>query len=379
MHRRRFLGAMRSMTPTRTPVADAQARPEAEAPDTIYRRAYAIDAMCFAAAPPRRYVQHLTGDKIAALRGSGITAMAMNMTAGYDELSRAESLFGAVKDRIITWDRFVADHDDVFRKVTRVADLEAVKRSGHVGFIFCFQMSAPFGWDLDKLSTFAAMGVRQIQLVDGRRNYLVDSCWEKTNAGLSRFGFDAVEAMNAHGVIVDLSHVGEDSALDTILASRQPVIFSHSGCLALCPHPRNVSDRNIRAMADRGGIFCVYNQSGWLTQDPSVSIDHYIAHLQHVIDLSGEDHVGVGTDQDAVDMTAMRPDEARRHQESFDRRRAEFPQLSWAVRHMRVPELSHPRRLLHLAEALHARGYRARTIEKILGGNYRRVFAEVVG
>ncbi len=345
----------------------------------IYRRAYAIDAMCFAAAPPRGYVQYLTDDKIAALRTSGLTAIAMNMTAGYDELSRAESLFAAVRGRIVTWDRLVARHRDVFRKVETVSDLEDAKRSGRVGVIFCFQMSAPFGWDLAKLETFAEMGVRQIQLVDGRRNYLVDSCWEPANAGLSRFGFEAVAAMNAHGVIVDLSHVGERSALDVILASTRPVIFSHSGCLALCPHPRNVSDRNIRAMADRGGVFCVYNQSGWLTTDPTVSIDHYLAHVARVIDLGGEDHVGVGTEQDAVDMTAMRPDEVERHQQSFERRRKDFPQLTWTVRHMRVPELSHPRRLLHLADAMQARGHAPRVIEKVLGGNYRRVLSEVVG
>jgi len=181
--------------------------------------------------------------------------------------------------------------------------------------------------------------------------------------------------MNARGVVVDLSHVGEQSALDAIEASRQPVIFSHSGCYALCPHPRNVSDRNIRAMAERG-VFCAYNQSGWLTQDPTISIDHYLAHVARVIDLAGEDHVGVGTDQDAVDMTAMRPGEAERHQATFDRRRAQYPQLTWQVRHMRVPELSHPKRFLHLADAMHARGYAARRIEKILGGNYARVFRE---
>jgi membrane dipeptidase len=240
-------------------------------------------------------------------------------------------------------------------------------------------MSAPFGWDLAKLRTFAELGVRQIQLADGSRNYLVDSCWEQTNAGLSRFGHQAVEAFADLGILVDLSHVGERSSLDAILASPNPVIYSHSGCLPLCPHPRNVSDRNVRALADRGGVFCVYNQSGWLTQDPEITIDHFIAHLAHVINLGGEDAVGVGTDQDAVDMTAMRPTEAADHNRSFERRRQEYPQLAWEIRHMRVPELSHPRRLLHLAEALEARGYRPETIEKILGGNYVRVFREVVG
>ena len=101
--------------------------------------------------------------------------------------------------------------------------------------------------------------------------------------------------------------------------------------------------------------------------------------MDHVIDIAGEDHVAFGSDQDAVDMTAMRPDEVERHQATFERRRADYPELDWDVKHMRVPELSHPQRLLHLAQAMRQRGYRTQTIEKILGGNYVRVFEEVVG
>ena len=108
-------------------------------------------------------------------------------------------------------------------------------------------------------------------------------------------------------------------------------------------------------------------------------MDHFVAHVHHVIDIAGEDHVGVGTDQDAVDMTAMRPDEVQRHQRTFSRRRKDFPRLDWQVKHMRVPELSHPRRLFHLTRALSKKGYKPQTIEKIIGGNYARVFKDVVG
>ena len=380
MNRREFIGTVGAGAIAGVGSRTMAREQALDAPADIYARAYAIDAMCFAMEPPpRTFVQYLTNDKIEALRTSGITAMAMNMTSNFSEQSQVENMFAAVKDRISTWDTIVTTHSDVFRKVTTPAELDQVKRSGHVGFIYCFQMAAPFGWDLEKLRAFVDLGVRQIQLADGNRNYLVDSCWEKTNAGLSRFGFQAIEAFADLGVIVDLSHVGEQSSLDVILASTRPVIYSHSGCLTLCPHPRNVSDRNIRALGERGGLFCVYNQSGWLTQDPEVSIDHFIAHIEHVINLGGEDAVGVGTDQDAVDMTAMRPTEVFDHNRSFERRRQEFPELSWEIRHMRVPELSHPKRLLHLAEALDARGYRTGTIEKILGGNYVRIFKEVVG
>ncbi len=384
MDRRAFLASLAAATLGPTSVAAPRDNagpfpPEsgaaaADLPADIYRRAFAIDAQCFGAAPPRTYVPYLTPDKVQALRGSGITALAMCMTSGVDNTD-----FLAVKAWIEQWDAFSAQFPDIFLKVRSAADLDTAKRSGRVGFIYNFQNTAPFGWDLKRLDAFIALGIRQIQLGHDRRNFVCDAGREPANAGLSKYGYEVVEALNARRAIVDLSHVGDRSALDAILHSRAPAIFSHSGCYALCPHPRNVSDRNIRALADRGGTFCVYNQSAWLTRDPTISMDHFLAHVEHVITLGGEDHVGLGTDGDAVDMTAMRPDEAQRHQESFDRDVIDFPQLTWKVRHMRVPELSHPRRLLHLAEALHRRGYKPATIEKIIGGNYARVFKEVVG
>jgi len=349
-------------------------REEADTPEAIYERAYSVDAMCFGAAPPRNYVPYLTDTKIEALQASGITALSMCMT-----VPSLTSDFAEVRNTISAWDAFTAEHSDVFLKVTHAADLDEAKQSGRVGFIYNFQNTTAFGPDLGKLEAFVDMGVRQVQLCHDYRNYVADGSRELTNAGLSRLGYSVVEALNAHRVVVDVTHAGEQSALDAILHSKAPVIFSHSGCYALCPHPRNVSDRNIRAMADRGGVFCVYDQSAWLTKDPTISIDHYVAHVEHVINIAGEDHVGMGTDGDAVDMTAMRPNEAQRHQQIFDRDVQYFPQLTWKVKHMRVPELSHPKRLLHLAQALHTRGYRPHVIEKILGGNYVRVFREVVG
>jgi membrane dipeptidase len=348
-----------------------------ETAEEIYKRSYATDAMCFGAYPPRTYVPYLTHEKIEALRTSGITALSMCMTVVPSVM--AENYAAEVRGVIQKWDVFVQEHADVFLKITSAADIDTVKRTGQVGFIFNFQRTMPFGWNLNRLTEFVDMGIRQIQLTHDQRNLVADSCYEKANAGLSHFGYRVIEAINDRRVVMDLTHVGDRSALEAILHTTKPFIFSHSGCYALCPHPRNVSDRNIRAMADKGGVFCVFNQSGWLTSDPVISMDHYLAHVEHVINLAGEDHVAMGTDGDAVNMTAMRPDEVLWHNEIFANKRKDFPQLNWEVKHMRVPELSHPRRLLHLAQALLKKGYKTRSIEKIIGGNYVRVFKEVVG
>jgi len=346
--------------------------------EEIYASSYTTDAMCFSGAPPQTYVVYFDEGKVEALRTSGITALGLCMTVGKGS-NPGDCSYTRVKNVIEEWDDFNEKHTDVFLKVTDFKSLQEVKRLGKVGFIYNFQGISPFGWDIDRLQTFIQMGVRQISLSHDRRNQAVDSCYEKTNAGLSAYGYQVVKALNDQRVIMDLSHVGDRSGLDAILAAKAPMIFSHSGCYSLCPHPRNVSDRNIRMMAERGGVFCVYNQSAWLTRDPVISMDHYLAHVEHVIKIGGEDHVAIGMDGDAADMTAVRPDEVVRHQRFFDRRLKEFPQLTWKVKHMRVPELSHPKRILHIVQALKKRGYKTRTIEKIIGGNYVRVFKEVVG
>ena len=379
MKRREFLAGLKNgaVAVTTIPLIGNIPAIAGETAEEIYKRSYVTDAMCFGGAPPRNYVPYLTESKVEALRTSGFTAISMCVSSGTSK--RVDNIFAGIQENIEKWDSFVEKHPDVFMKVTSGALLDEAKRSGKVGLIYNLQQSALIGWNLDRLKTLVDLSVRQIQLSYNQRNYSADGCMEKTNAGLSSFGFDVVKAINENRILLDLSHVGDQSAYDAIQTANAPMIFSHSGCLSLNPHPRNVSDRNIKAMADKGGVFCVYNQSGWLTKDPVISMDHYIAHVEHVIQMGGEDHVAMGTDGDAVDMTAMRPDEVQRHQESFDRRRKDFPQLDWEVKHMRVPELSHPKRLLHLAQALQKKGYKARSIEKIIGGNYCRVFKQVVG
>ena len=347
---------------------------ETLSPEQIYDRSFSIDTMCFGAKPPINYEPFLTQPKIEALRTSGITALSMCMT-----VPSVKSEFEGVLATIKSWDDMIEQNEDLFVKIWKYADVEKAKSEGKVGLIFNFQNTTPFGMRLERLNTFVQAGVRQIQLSHDYRNFVVDGCRELTNAGVSRYGYKVIEALNEQKVIVDVTHLGDQSALDTILHSKAPVIFSHSGCYSLCPHPRNVSDRNIRLLADNGGVFHVYNQSAWITSDPDITMDHYLAHVEHVIQLAGEDHVGMGTDGDAVDMSAMRPDEVERHQALFDRDVEDFPQLTWKVKHMRVPELSSPKRLLHLAQALQKKGYKPSVIEKILGGNYFQVFREVVG
>ena len=120
--------------------------------------------------------------------------------------------------------------------------------------------------------------------------------------------------------------------------------------------------------------------SGWMTKEPSGPMAVFMDHLKHAINIAGEDHVGFGTDGDPAEMVPGQLEwELGISQESFDNNVKNHPQLSWKIKHMRIKELNSPHRLLNLAKAMDQAGYKERTIEKVIGGNYFRLFKEVVG
>lgn len=154
--------------------------------------------------------------------------------------------------------------------------------------------------------------MRVIQPTYNRRNLLGDGCMEPANAGLSRAGHEAIEKMNALGILVDLSHCSRQTAADALGASKRPVAFTHTGCQAIADHPRNRTDAELRAAADKGGVSGIYFMP-YLCEGRQPTANDVIRHLEHAIRIAGEDHVSIGTDGTiSVDLT-------RRH--SCSRRR----------------------------------------------------------
>jgi membrane dipeptidase len=347
-----------------------------ELSDTLYRRAISVDAMCFTT---EEYVPYMDPGRVEALRTSGITVISLDVSIGGGP-GMGKREWPVVVHQIAQWNEFFDNHPDVFLRVYKAEDVLEAKKKGKVGIIFNMQDTTPIAQNLDRIGLFYDLGVRQIQLSHNQRNFVVDSCWETTNAGLSRFGRRVIKALNDQNILIDIAHVGERSCLETISLSKAPVLASHTGCYALCPHPRSKPDHVIKAMADRGGLICLYNMSNWMTKDPVLSMDIFIRHLKHAISVAGEDHVGFGTDGDPSAMTPERLEwEIDLSQESFDADVKDHPQLTWKIKHMRIKELNSPARLLNLTIAMEKAGYKERTIEKIIGGNYFRLFREVVG
>jgi microsomal dipeptidase-like Zn-dependent dipeptidase len=121
---------------------------------------------------------------------------------------------------------------------------------------------------------------------------------EHTHNGVSAFGREVISEMNRLGIMVDLSHAGEKSFYDALELSKTPIVCSHSSCRALCDHPRNLTDEQMRALAQKGGVMQVTLYHGFLVKDGEATIEDAMRHLEHAIEVMGIDHVGLGTDFD---------------------------------------------------------------------------------
>ena len=312
---------------------------------------------------------------IADVRASGLTAVNLTISS----VGNDPNAFEQTMEAVAWYEREIAAHPDVFLKIRTGADLALAKRTRRLGIIYGFQDTYLLGSTLDRVPMFANFGLRISQLTYNRRNLAGDGCLEPENGGLSTFGHTLVEAFNHHKILVDGAHGGAQTILDGIAASSAPTAITHTGCRALVDVPRNVGDDVLRALANKGGVAGMYFMPFLRAHGQATSAD-LIAHIEHAINVAGEDHVGLGTDgsisAQATDAAAL----GRQHQ--FVDRRVSLgiaaPGEDRDVFNI-VTEYNQPRRFELLANDLQARGHPAARVEKILGGNFARLFGEVWG
>ncbi len=280
---------------------------------------------------------------------------------------------------IAYYEREFTLHPDVLLKVRSAADLRQAKASGKVGVIYGFQDSTMLGTDLGRLDVFHNLGVRIVQPTYNRRNLMGDGCLEPNNGGLSLLGRDLVAGLNARRMLVDLSHAGTRTQSDAITLSKGPCAITHSGCRALHDHPRNTRDEELRMLADRGGVMGIYFMP-YLRSKGQTTPEDVIRHIEHALKAAGEDHVGIGTDG-TVPATLHEKEYRKNLQEVTAQRRkagiaapGEDPNVL-----LYVSEYNMPRRLERLASDLLGRGHSTTRVEKILGGNFARLYSEVWG
>jgi membrane dipeptidase len=270
----------------------------------------------------------------------------------------------------------IAMYPDRMMLIRGSNDVEQAKKQGKLGVLINFQNSAAIGLDLKNLDTFYDMGLRQIQLTFNWRNWVGDGCTERTQAGLSYFGVDMVHRMNELGMLVDVSHTGYQSTLDAIDVSKGPIVFSHANCKAVCDHPRNKTDDQIKALAAKGGVMGLTCFNWFVSNKPISTLDDLLDHYDYMMKLVGVDHIGIGSDFNVAAWAGRAPDaEWEQHMRLYGEREAKvlksrFPPYIDAV--------NGPQRYRVIAQGLRKRGYSTGDIEKILGLNFLRVYKQVL-
>jgi len=236
------------------------------------------------------------------------------------------------------------------------ADVQRLRVQGRRAALIGLEGGHIIEGDIRNLRRFKNLGASYMTLTWSNTNEFADSCagprrWN----GLNDLGREVVVEMNRLGMIVDVSHASDEAFWETIRITRKPVIASHSCCRAIHPHPRNLSDEMLRAIARNGGVVCINFYPLFLGSpeprkgekpDP-VPLSLLIDHIEHAVKIAGVDHVGLGSDFDGIDAT---------------------------------PEgMEDVARLPRITEELLKRGVTPEDVEKILGGNLLRVLRQVTG
>jgi len=232
--------------------------------------------------------------------------------------------------------------DEVSIVTTKRSLSEAIK-DGKLGVVLAIENSDAVEGSLNVLRMLFKLGVRSIGLTHNPRSLAADGVGEsRTGGGLTTFGVQLIEEMNRLGIIVDLAHISEKGFWDALEVSRKPVIVSHGNCKALCNHRRNLTDEQLRGLASKGGVIGVTFVPAFI-DEKAPSLSRLLDHIDHIVEVAGIDHVGLGSDFDGGG-TLLRD----------------------------VTELP------KITRGLLERGYEEGEVKKILGENFQRVLLEVL-
>jgi membrane dipeptidase len=279
----------------------------------------------------------------------------------------------AILRKISDYYRFLNEHSDKTMLITKPGDIEEAKKGGKFGIIMGLQDAAPIGDNVSVLTALYKLEIRIIQLSYSVRNKLADGCGEKSDAGLSMLGVRAIEEMNRLGIIVDLSHVGHRSTMEAIELSRDPVLFTHANAYSIYPVARNKKDEAIEAMARKGGVIGCMGYAPAVKGVDVPTVEDYLDHIDYIAKLVGVDHVGIGIDFPWHHATPEWNEfMGQTYASAYPVSKAQIQLRGLTAKGLDSPEL-----FPNITKGLVARGYSDQEIEKILGGNFMRVFKAV--
>lgn len=250
----------------------------------------------------------------------------------------ADLIFNKIEDIVAANNRYLA-------LARTPVELVANKYNGQKSIMLGIENGLALEGDISNVQHFVDRGVVYITLCHNGDNDICDSArGSNTHNGVSEFGAKVIGEMNRLGVMVDLSHAAEKSFWDAMDISSTPIVCSHSSCRALCDHPRNLTDSQMKALADKGGVCQITIYHGFLRKEGEATVRDVLEHLNHAVHVMGIDHVGIGTDFDG--------DGGVRGMASS----ADF---------------------VNFTRMLMAKRYSEQDIQAILGGNFLRLMADI--
>lgn len=254
----------------------------------------------------------------------------------------------------------IAENPDLFQIVKETADLDRARADSKLAVIIGLEGLSGIGKNLDLLYLFQRFGVRHASLTWNEENALATGVKGNRERGLTETGVRAVRLMEELGMIVDVSHLNEKSFWDVYEVSSRPFIASHSNCHALCPVPRNITDEQIKAIADSGGVIGVNACKGFIhSQSNKRDAWHLADHIDHIVELVGIDHVGFGFD--------------------FCDYLRDTANLNSSGDGIAAKGIEDASKAQNMIEILQERGYTPEEIEKVSYKNFYRVIKEILG
>ncbi len=316
-------------------------------------------------------VESFDNNVLAIFKQSGISALNATIPSPGDDhataLSKIESTLALIKR-----------YPSHFRLVTKASDVLLAKKQQQIGIIMGFQSTEMFADDLNQIDFFARNGVRYMQLSYNGASQFGSGGLVKNDKGLTVLGQEALQRMEKNKVLVDLSHAGQKTVAQAIKESTRPLTISHTGCNGVYRHPRNNDDAELKAVADKGGVVGIYLMPFLEGGDSELKAEALLRHIDYAVNLCGEDHISIGSDQGVVPVNdgpayreAIRQEVKRRIAAGISAP-GETPN-----RPPFIAELNSEKRMELIAWHLSKRGYRGSQIEKILGLNLLQLYRAV--
>jgi membrane dipeptidase len=321
----------------------------------LHQRSIIIDMMNVSMVPDKALAEAY----IEKIEVSGVTAI--NMCVAINDN------FRQAIEKISKWYRFIDTFSSKLMLARTTHDILDAKKEKKVAILLSFQNTTPIENDLNLLYIFKQLGVNMMQITYNERSLAGDGCSERTGCGLSDFGVDMIREMNRLGIAIDLSHVGKATTEDVLKITKKPVFYTHAGAFQLLPNPRNKTDDELRAVIGTGGMVGVLSLGTFLSKKSQldITIDDFLDHLQHIVNVVGVDRVGFGLDLTENSKAGDYP----AHKASVS---SGWPWY-YAIGLQSISDIP------NITRGLLGRGYRESEIEGILGGNFLRVFEKATG